>query len=81
MLTIEDPEVIRLAEVIAQAKGQTPIQAVVEALRESYERMEKKANKPSVEELMEIASRAASLRKGPFIDHAEYLYDENGLPK
>jgi antitoxin VapB len=28
-----------------------------------------------------IADRAAAHIKGPYLDHAEYLYDEHGLPK
>ncbi|HMD41284.1 MAG TPA: hypothetical protein VKH15_18500 [Candidatus Acidoferrum sp.] len=28
-----------------------------------------------------ITARIAALDKGPFVDHAEMLYDEHGLPK
>ena len=28
-----------------------------------------------------IAKRAAAQIKRPYVDHAEYLYDEHGLPK
>ena len=30
---------------------------------------------------MAIADRAAAHVKGPYLDHAELLYDEHGLPK
>jgi antitoxin VapB len=31
--------------------------------------------------LRAIAKRAAAHVKGPHLDHAEFLYDEHGLPK
>jgi len=31
--------------------------------------------------LAAIARRAAAHAKGPYIDHADLLYDEHGLPK
>ena len=55
--------------------------AVTEALRERYERMQRRCGKASVEELLDIAGRAAALVKRPYADHAELLYDEHGLPK
>ena len=39
------------------------------------------AGKATVEELLRIAARASAPLQGPFIDHAEYLYDERGLPE
>ena len=35
----------------------------------------------SVEELLAIADRAAAHAHRPYLDHAELLYDERGLPK
>ncbi|MGP0072106.1 MAG: hypothetical protein ACLPWF_09250 [Bryobacteraceae bacterium] len=35
----------------------------------------------TVEELLAIANRAAAHVKRPYVDHAELLYDDNGLPK
>lgn len=37
--------------------------------------------KATFEELLEIASGIAARIKQPYVDHAELLYDENGLPK
>jgi antitoxin VapB len=37
--------------------------------------------KASVEELLVIAKRAAAHVKAPYVEHGDYLYDENGLPK
>ncbi len=54
---------------------------VTDALRERYAQLEKQRGRASVEELMAIAERAAVHLKGPYTDHAELLYDEDGLPK
>jgi antitoxin VapB len=40
-----------------------------------------KKTKVSVEELQKIAKKFRKHLRGPLIDHAEFLYDENGLPK
>ena len=37
--------------------------------------------KTSIEELRAIAERSAAHIKRPYLDHAELLYDEHGLPK
>jgi len=80
-LNIKDPEAHRLAQAIAQETGETMTRAVTEALRERYERLQRRHNKASVEELLAIAARAAAYVKRPYADHAELLYDEHGLPK
>jgi antitoxin VapB len=55
--------------------------AVTEALRERYDRLQRRRGKASVDELLAIAKRAAAHVKRPYLDHAELLYDERGLPK
>jgi antitoxin VapB len=80
-LNVKDPAAHRLAEAIAEATGETMTRAVTEALRERYERIQKGRGKATVEELLAIADRAAAHVKRPYVDHAELLYDENGLPK
>jgi antitoxin VapB len=55
--------------------------AVTEALRERYERLQRRREKASVEELRAIADRAAAHVKRPYLDHGEFLHDEHGLPK
>ena len=80
-LNIKDPAAHRLAEAIAEATGETMTRAVTEALRERYERIQGRRGKATVEELLAIADRAAAHVKHPYVDHAELLYDENGLPK
>ena len=54
---------------------------VTEALRERFERLPRCQGKAGVEELRAIAKRAAAYVKHPYFDHAEFLYDERGLPK
>jgi antitoxin VapB len=80
-LTIKDPEAHRLAAAISQATGETLTRAVTEALRERYERLQNRRGRATVEELLAIAKRASSQIKGPYLDHAQFLYDERGLPK
>ncbi len=80
-LNVKDPEAHRLAQAIAKATGETLTRAVTEALRERYERLRAQRGKASVEELLAIAKRASAQVKGSYLDHAEFLYDERGLPK
>ena len=80
-LNVKDPEAHRLAQAIAKATGETLTRAVTEALRERYERLRVRRGKASVEELLAIAKRASAQVKGSYLDHAEFFYDERGLPK
>ncbi|MGC4408365.1 type II toxin-antitoxin system VapB family antitoxin [Allorhizobium sp. NPDC080224] len=80
-LNIKDPEAHRLAQAIALATGQSMSRVVTDALRERYAQLEKQNGKASVDELLMIANRAAALLKQPYADHAELLYDQDGLPK
>jgi len=80
-LNVKDPEAHRLAQAIAQETGETITRAVTGALRDRYERLQSRKRKASVEELRAIARRAAAHVKGPYLDHAEFLYDDRGLPK
>jgi antitoxin VapB len=80
-LNIKDPEAHRLAAAIAQETGETMTRVVTEALRERFERLPSRQRKASLEELRAIAQRAAGSLKEDYVDHAEFLYDERGLPK
>ena len=80
-LNIKDPEAHKLAYAIAQATGQSMTRVVTDALRERFARIEHHKGKASVEELLAIADRAAAHVKRPYVDHAEMLYDDSGLPK
>jgi antitoxin VapB len=80
-LNIKDPEAHRLAQQIARATGETMTRVVTEALRERLSRLERRSARASVEDLLAIAERAASHVKRPYVDHAELLFDEHGLPR
>ena len=80
-LNIKDPEAHRLAEAIAEQTGETLTRAVTEALRQRYEQLQKQDSESLAADLRAIAKRAAAHIKRPYVDHAEFLYDERGLPK
>lgn len=80
-LSIKDPEAHRLAQAISHATGESMTRAVTEALRERLAKIERRKGRASVEELLAIADRAAAHVRRPYVDHADFLYDENGLPK
>jgi antitoxin VapB len=80
-LNIKDPEAHRLARAIAQATGETMTHAVTEALRERYERLHQRSPEVLAADIRAIAKRATAHVKRPYLDHAEFLYDERGLPK
>jgi antitoxin VapB len=80
-LNIKDPEAHRVAHEIARLTGETMSRVVTEALRERLARIERRHTRASVDELLTIADRAAAHVKRPYLDHAELLYDERGLPK
>ena len=80
-LNIKDPEAHQLAQAISRATGESMTRVVTQALRERYVRIERSRGKASVEELLAIAERAAAHVRRPYIDHAQLLYDDNGLPK
>jgi antitoxin VapB len=80
-LNVKDPEAHRLAQAIAQQTGETMTRAVTEALRERYERLHTRDSESLAADIRAIAKRAAAHIKRPYVDHAELLYDERGLPK
>jgi antitoxin VapB len=67
--------------VIRKDTRETLTHVVTNALRESYDRLQRRRVRASVEELGAIAKRAAAHVKRPYLDHAKLLYDEQGLPK
>ena len=81
-LNIKDPEAHRLAQQLARETGESMTAAVIQALRERLDLFRQKRKQDKLyQELLAIANRGAALWKGPHIDHADLLYDENGLPK
>lgn len=80
-LNIKDPEAHRIAQAIARATGESMTRVVIDALRARLDVIERQERGASVDELRAIARRAAAHAKRPYADHADLLYDENGLPK
>lgn len=80
-LNIKDPETHRMAQELARLTGQSMTRVVNDALRDRLKAIERAKGRASLEELMAIARQSAALVKGPYLDHGELLYDENGLPK
>ena len=80
-LNIENEEICQLAHDLAELTGETVTGAITVALRERLERQREIAER--LKRMRAISKRAAKrLREaGPPIDHGEFLYDENGLPK
>ena len=79
-LNIKNKETHRLAAQLAALTGETMTKAVTVAILERIERVRRQRHVP------EILARAQEIiRKSggaqPYIDHAELLYDEHGLPR
>jgi antitoxin VapB len=78
-LNIKNPETSKLARELAKRTGESITVAVRVALRERLEIIMQREAK--LKAMRKISARTAKLLKGPPIDHAEMLYDENGQPK
>lgn len=78
---IETEEAERLARELAKLTGESAEEAVTRALRECMARV-KTRNDEGVERILAIGREIAELlgEEGR-VDHADLLYDENGLPK
>jgi len=80
-LNIKDPEAHRLARAIARTTGETMTRVVTEALRERHERLQRRDAAALAADIRAIAKRSAAHVQRPYLDHADLLYDEHGLPK
>ena len=80
-LNIKSPEAHDLARQLSRVTGESLTQAVTAALRERLARVE--APDALVAELLAIGRDCAGHLAPPWsqIDHAELLYDDEGLPK
>ena len=83
-LNIKNDETCRLAGELARLTGETMTGAITVAL---HERLQRERRRRSVEarirELRAIAERCAGLLgPGPSaVEHGDFLYDEQGLPR
>ena len=83
-LNIKNEETCRLAGELARLTGETMTGAITVALRERLRRENRKRDvEVRIQELRAIAERCARiLGPGPSaVEHDDFLYDENGLPK
>ena len=81
-MSIKSPEAEELARRLASATGETLTGAIVSALRERLDRIERQSGPAFLaDQLNEIALRAASLPEQDMRPPEEIVgYDENGLP-
>jgi len=81
-LNIKSPEADKLVTALAGLTGETKTQAVVVAVRERLERMQRQQDQETLAaDLMRIGKRCAENAPRTHIDHGELLYDERGLPR
>jgi antitoxin VapB len=81
-LNIKNPETYKLARQLARETGESLTAAVTTAVRERLEAVRRRRKRETMlADIRAISAKSAALLKGPPIDHAEMLYDENGLPK
>lgn len=81
VLNIKDPEAHELARRLTQETGETLTLAVIEALRERLDRLERVRRAASAEELLDIGRRCAEGLQGRAVAHGAMLYDDRGLPR
>ncbi len=75
---IRDPEVRRLADLLAARRNTTPTRAVLEALREAFER--DPGNREGMAEAMLALAAEFRARGGTALTDDD-LYDDRGLPR
>jgi antitoxin VapB len=82
-LNLKSDEAYRLAHELAERTGESMTRAVVVALRERLERMERRPQQNRLDRLLAIAKGCREEWKEPYrsVDHGDLLYDERGLPR
>lgn len=80
-LNIKDPKARDLAQALAEETGETMTLAVIEALRERLERVQRGRRIASADELLAIGQRCAEGLTSAEVAHGDLLYDERGLPR
>lgn len=83
-LNIKNEETCRLAGELARLTGETMTGAITVALRDRLEHEKRQRNVDArVRSLLAIGQRcAARLGPGPSaVEHGDFLYDEQGLPR
>jgi antitoxin VapB len=82
-LNIKNDETYRLTQELSRLTGESLTMAVTVAVRERLARLKEPTGNSRLERLTAIAKDASSRIREPWrsIDHGDFLYDENGLPK
>lgn len=82
-LNIKNPETFRLAHELAEATGETVTGAVTTAVRERLEAIRRAEAEGLADRLLGIgAATAPRLAAAPASeDPADFLYDDDGLPR
>ena len=86
-LNIKNQETCRLAGELARLTGETMTGAITIALRERLERVQGPQDDKGerLQRMREISHESAEFFRGTTglasIDHGEWLYDEDGLPR
>jgi len=82
-LSIKNAVTCKLVKELARETGESFTTAVNVAVRERLAMVRRRRRKSDAKlrELIAIGRRGARLFPGQHLDHAELLYDEDGLPK
>jgi antitoxin VapB len=81
-LNIKNPQTHALARELAALTGENVTEAVTVAIQERLRRIREGDEQTLVERALQIGRDCASrLGEYRFVDHADLLYDERGLPK
>ncbi|GAB3200063.1 hypothetical protein GCM10027062_18460 [Nocardioides hungaricus] len=78
-LNIKDPDVYRLAQLLARRRG-TSMTAVLRDVLAESEARDRPSEKATLDELMELARATAAVSTEPVLTDDD-LYDERGLPR
>lgn len=81
-LNIKSAEADRLVHALSDLTGESKTQAVIKALRERLERMQRdRDQKKLVADMLAIGEKCAGYGRHDATEHGELLYDERGLPR
>lgn len=81
-LNIKSVEADQLVEALSTLTGESKTQAVIEALRERLERVQRMQDRQTLAaDLLAIGKRCAAHHRRDTTDHGDWLYDERGLPR
>ncbi len=82
-LNLKNDEAHRLAKQIARLTGENMTEAVTQAMRERLERLRNGREDRLSDRLLAIGRDCSVHMREPFlsVDHGEFLYGEDGLPR